>query len=423
MLEFIDTTLAFCVALGFALGIISGLTPGLHLNNFASMLLAISPQLILLGLTPFQMASIILAASISQTFFDAIPAIFLGAPDSETALSVLPGQRLMLEGRGIEAVRLSALGSAGSLAFALRLVYPLSWIISSCYDYRVKYVGVLLLAISLMMIKSERGPWIEGQGSLVHWKYKLIAGMLFLTSGVLGIFAFEHEDLLYSPLDLEPQVLLPLLSGIFGASSLILSLTTKVQIPKQVESKIKMPGPTIAKAVLSGGLGGSLVAWIPGVSPSVASIAARLGSPGTAEEFLVSIAGVNSANALFSLVALYVIDRPRSGAAAAIQQLLTLDQNIMAQMMIMAVIVVLASYLATIAAAQLAARSISSLNYPRLCIIVLVFLLAMTYAFTGIFGLFVFFLSTIVGLIAPVAGIHRIHARGVLMLPLIVMYI
>lgn len=101
MIEFIDMTLAFCVALGFALGIISGLTPGLHLNNFASMLLAISPQLLLLGLTPFQMASIILAASISQTFFDAIPAIFLGAPDSETALSVLPGQRLMLEGGGL----------------------------------------------------------------------------------------------------------------------------------------------------------------------------------------------------------------------------------------------------------------------------------------------------------------------------------
>ena len=423
MLEFIDTTLAFCVALGFALGILSGLTPGLHLNNFASMLLAISPQLILLGLTPFQMASIILAASISQTFFDAIPAIFLGAPDSETALSVLPGQRLMMEGRGIEAVRLSALGSAGSIAFALLLVYPLSWIVSGYYDYLVKYVGVLLLAIALMMIKSERGPWIEGQGSLVHWKYKLIAGMLFLTSGLLGIFAFEHEGLLSSPLNLEPQVLLPLLSGIFGASSLILSLSAKVQIPRQTESRIKVPGPSLIKAVLSGGLGGSLVAWIPGISPSVASIAARLGSPGTAEEFLVSIAGVNSANALFSLVALYVIDRPRSGAAAAIQQLLTLDQSIMAQMMIMAVVVVLASYLATVGTANIAARSISSLNYPRLCIMVLAFLLAMTYAFTGLFGLFIFFLSTIVGLIAPLAGIHRTHAMGVLMLPLIVMYI
>jgi len=423
MLEFIDTTLAFCVILGFVLGIISGLTPGLHLNNFASMLLAISPQLILLGLTPFQMASIILAASISQTFFDAIPAIFLGAPDSETALSVLPGQRLMLEGRGIEAVRLSALGSAGSIAFALLLVYPLSWIISSYYDYLVKYVGVLLLAISLMMIKSERGPWIEGQGSLVHWKYRLIAAMLFLTSGLLGLFAFEHDGLLSSPLNLEPQVLLPLLSGIFGASSLILSLSTKVQIPKQTESRIKMPAPSLIKAVLSGGLGGSLVAWIPGISPSVASIATRLGSPGTAEEFLVSIAGVNSANALFSLVALYVIDRPRSGAAAAIQELMTLDERTMAMMMVIVMMVVLASYLATVGTADIAARTISRLNYTQLCVFVLVFLLVMTYAFTGIFGLFILLLSTIVGLVAPVAGIHRTHAMGVLMLPLIVMYI
>lgn len=423
MIELVDINLAFCITLGFVLGILSGLTPGLHLNNFASMLLAISPQLILLGLTPFQMASIILSASISQTFFDAIPAIFLGAPDSETALSVLPGQRLMLEGRGIEAVRLSALGSAGSIAFALLLVYPLSWIVSGYYEYLTKYVGIFLLAIALMMIKSERGSWIEGQGSLVHWKYKLIAGMLFLTSGLLGIFAFDHEGMISSPLGLEPQVLLPLLSGIFGASALILSLSTKTEIPEQKESRIKMPGSSLARAIFSGSLGGSVVAWIPGVSPSIASIAARLGSPGTAEEFLVSIAGVNSANALFSLVALYVIDRPRSGAAAAIQELLTLDQNTMAMMMIIAMMVVVVSYLATIGTAQLAARTISSLNYPRLCIFVLAFLLAMTYAFTGMFGLFIFFLSTVVGLVAPVAGIHRTHAMGVLMLPLIMRYI
>ena len=141
----IDLILAACIALGFVLGILSGLTPGLHLNNFAAMLLALSPQLLAQGLTPFQMASIILAASISQTFFDAIPAIFLGAPDSETALTVLPGQRLMLEGRGMDAVHLSALGSAGSIIIALFLVVPISfsgtevfgssatvWIISMC---------------------------------------------------------------------------------------------------------------------------------------------------------------------------------------------------------------------------------------------------------------------------------------------------
>jgi len=419
----IDLVLAACIALGFVLGILSGLTPGLHLNNFAAMLLALSPQLLAQGLTPFQMASIILAASITQTFFDAIPAIFLGAPDSETALTVLPGQRLMLEGRGMEAVRLSALGSAGSIVVALFLMVPVSWAVSGYYDYLMKYVGVLLLAISLMMIKSESGPWIEGQGSLVHWKYKSIAALLFLTSGLLGVFAFGHEDMLTSPLGLEPQVLLPLLSGIFGASSLLLSLSTDTEIPAQEESAIKMPAGALARAIFSGSLGGSVVAWIPGVSPSVASIATRLGAPASAEEFLVSIAGVNTTNALFSLVALYVIEKPRSGAAAAIQELMTLDQTALAQMILIVIIVGAASYIATIGTARAAARAFSALNYRMLCTGVLAFLAAMTFAFTGLFGLFIFFLSTVVGLIAPMAGIHKTHAMGVLMVPLIMHYI
>jgi putative membrane protein len=83
-----------------------------------------------------------------------------------------------------------------------------------------------------------------------------------------------------------------------------------------------------------------------------------------------------------------------------------------------AVIVAAASYLACIGAAGLAGRAISRINYRLLCLVVLLFLLAMCYAFTGIFGLFIFFLSTVVGLIAPLAGIHKTHAMGVLMLQL-----
>jgi len=82
-----------------------------------------------------------------------------------------------------------------------------------------------------------------------------------------------------------------------------------------------------------------------------------------------------------------------------------------------------ASYIGSIATARAAARAFSSLNYRALCVSVLAFLMAMTLAFTGLFGLFIFFLSTVVGLIAPVAGIHKTHAMGVLMLPLIVHYL
>lgn len=166
----IDTTLPASIALGLILGAISGLIPGLHLNNFASLLLAASPQLMALGLMPFQISCMILAASISQTFFDSIPAVFLGAPDSETALTVLPGNRLMLEGRGVEAVRLSALGSAGSILISLLLMAPVSWTVYSCYDHLTRYIGIALLAIALSMVRSETGPIIEGQGSWVRYK-------------------------------------------------------------------------------------------------------------------------------------------------------------------------------------------------------------------------------------------------------------
>lgn len=422
-MEIIDLTLVLCMTLGFILGILSGLLPGLHINNFAAIMLAVSPQLMAQGLSPYHMASIILAASISQTFFDVIPAVFVGAPDSDTALAVLPGHSLLLEGRGIEAIRLSALGSSGSIIVALLLVFPISWIFTSYYEYLMKYVGVLLLAIALLMIKTEIGPQIEGQGSLVHWKYKALAALLFLTSGLLGIFAFSHEDMLTSPLGLEPQVLLPLLSGLFGASFLALSLSSDTEMPEQKETELKLPLSSLAKSILSGSLGGSVVAWIPGVSPSVATIATRLGAPSSPEEFLVSIAGVNTANALFSLVALYAIGRPRSGAAAAIEKLMTLDYWILVQMMAMIVIVAAASYLTVIATACYTAQIISRLNYKMLCTTVLLFLSLMTLGFTGPFGLFIFFLSTVVGLIAPIAGIHKTHAMGVLMLPLIIYYL
>ncbi len=419
----IDLIVIPCVFAGIILGAISGLTPGLHVNNFAAMLLATSSVLMSLSLAPYHVASIILAAAISQTFFDAIPAIFVGAPDSETILTVLPGHRMMLEGRGIEAVRLSAIGSAGSVIAALVLVFPLSWIFSNYNDLLMKYVGVLLLAIAAFMIKAESGPIIEGQGSLVHLKYKALAVLVFLTSGLLGQFAFNHESLFVSPLGLEPQPLLPLLSGLFGASFLIISLSSGTSIPPQEDTGIRIPAGSLVKSAFLGGLGGSAISWIPGVSPSIAAMAVRLGASSTGEEFLVSISGVNTANAIFSLVTLYALDRPRSGAAAAIKEMIIMNFDILMEMLIIIIAVGAASYIAAIGSAHVFARVISRLNYRRLCLGVLAGLTAMTLVFTGWFGLLIFLMSTVIGMISPLAGIRKTHAMGVLMLPLILHYI
>jgi len=419
----IDLIVIPCVFAGIILGAISGLTPGLHVNNFAAMLLATSSVLMSFGLTPYHVASIILAAAIAQTFFDAIPAVFVGAPDSDTILTVLPGHRMMLEGRGIEAVRLSAIGSAGSIIAALVLVFPLSWVFSKYNDLLMKYVGVLLLAVAAFMIKAESGPVIEGQGSLVHLKYKALAVLVFLTSGLLGIFAFNHEILFQSPLGMEPEPLLPLLSGLFGASSLIISLSSGTIIPPQEDTRLQIPAGSLARSAFLGSLGGSVISWIPGLSPSIAAMAVRLGAPSTGEEFLVSISGVNTANAIFSLVALYALGRPRSGAAAAIKELTIMNFDLLIGMLVMIILVGVASYIAAIGSARFFAGAISRMNYRRVCLGVLAGLTAMTLAFTGWFGLLVYVISTVVGMISPLAGIRKTHAMGVLMLPLILHYL
>src|SRR3972149_8723234 len=118
--------LIISILLGFLLGIISGLTTGIHVNNFALILLALSPLFMEIGFAPFYIAVIILSNSVTQTFLDIIPSIFLGAPEADTALAVLPGHQLLMDGRGAEAVRLSAIGSAGAVVIALFMALPLA---------------------------------------------------------------------------------------------------------------------------------------------------------------------------------------------------------------------------------------------------------------------------------------------------------
>jgi putative membrane protein len=55
---------------GYLLGIISGLLPGIHNNNFALALVALAPFLAEKGLSPFYIAVIILSNAVAQTFHD-----------------------------------------------------------------------------------------------------------------------------------------------------------------------------------------------------------------------------------------------------------------------------------------------------------------------------------------------------------------
>lgn len=453
------------VLAGYLLGIVSGLLPGVHSNNFALALVAFSPFLAERGVAPLYIAVMILSNAISQTFHDIIPSIFLGAPEADTALAVLPGHRLLLEGAGAEAVRLSALGSAGSVVVSMLFVLPFSLFFGAVYPYIQDNMAWILIIIVFVMLASEKNEDSKGEGmwSLISkYKYKAMALFLFLITGVLGLFAFSRENLLLPVIDFgEASMLLPLLSGLFGASQLIISLLTSSEIPEKSVSKFELSRKRVLRGVFTGSAAGSLVAWLPGLSSAVAALLVGLfvrsdfdrrslkketsePVPGerksslysdfcsshetleSSKEFMVSISGVNTSNAIFGLVALFIIGRTRSGATVAINEILGIESLGLQVIMLFFTAILMTSlfsYFSTVWLGNNAHHMLRKLDYTKLCMGVLLGLAIMSFLFTGLFGLFIFIISIPIGMLPSFMNIRKSHAMGVILLPVILYFL
>src|SRR6266511_1174809 len=106
--------------LGVFTGIVTGLSPGLHVNNVAAFVMATEPAwaAFLTSILPeataasgvgIFLALYLLATAAAHAVFDFIPSVFLGAPSEDTALAALPGHRLLRVGQGAKAVALAVL--------------------------------------------------------------------------------------------------------------------------------------------------------------------------------------------------------------------------------------------------------------------------------------------------------------------------
>ena len=182
---------------GIALGTVSGLVPGLHANNFALLLAAVAPGV---PGPALYVGAAMLAAGVTHTFLDVVPALALGVPDAAMAASALPGHRLVIEGRGREALRLSALGSGLAVAFAVPLAIPMTRVMTTVYPTVRAHLPLVLGGVAVFLVVTERSNASRIGGALA---FLLSAGLGWLT------------------LDIEPSaplaaggMLMPLFAGI-----------------------------------------------------------------------------------------------------------------------------------------------------------------------------------------------------------------
>ena len=379
--------------LGICCGIITGLIPGIHVNLISVFLLSLSP-LLLPYTSVLQLAIIILSMAITHSFLDTIPSIFLGVPEEDTALSILPGHRMVLEGKGLEAVYLTIFGSFFSLLLALSFLPLFFLYIGTIYSFLQPFIGWLLVLISLFMIVREKN---------IVW-----AAFVFALCGVLGLVALDF--------DLE-NVLFPLFSGLFGVSMLLLSLYNKTEIPSQEKESISIdrhPFALIAAVIM-----GWCASFLPGLGPAQAAVIASQFVKLSQKGFLVLVGGLSTTNMVLSLLTFYVLDKARNGAVVAISDLLTLDSRSFLILLAVVLFVGGSACMLALSLAPIFSSLLSLVNYRTLCVFVICLIVVLVLLLTGWLGLLILLLSTAVGIIPAQVGVSRSHMMACLLVPVI----
>jgi len=390
--------------IGIALGTVTGLVPGIHVNTVVIVLLSILPAL-LNEFPAHSIAALIVAMAIVHSYIDYIPSIFLGAPAEDSVLSVLPGHRLLLKGRGYEAVRLTVIGGVGATIFSLAMLVLVFAVLPTLYSRIIPAVPYLLTTvIAYMVLVQNRKRW-------------LYAAIVVMLSGSLGIIILELGVINPS------RALFPALTGLFGISMLYMSQRTMLKIPVQ---HITSTPVKYQKGVVIGSLAGLVSGILPSIGPSQSAtiIQSLFKSGGDEKEFLVAMGGVNTANSLYAFLALYLIGRSRSGASIAVAEILSpLSQSDMLAIIGVTLFTTFFAAALTLKLAKTAAAHVPKINYKKFAAATITFLIVLTILFTGPKGLLILVTASAIGIFVQAAGVNRSTCMTILMIPTILYFL
>lgn len=399
---FVETFLF--IFLGVCIGIFAGLCPGIHINTTIPLLLSLAVFI----QDPINVAVLIISVSVTEMFVDQIPAIFIGAPDADTALCVLPGHRLLFEGRGYEAIKLTVAGGLSALLLSLVFIAFAARGFSLLYEISRPYIHFVIIGVVAFMILSERSPRKIAYATLI----------IFL-SGLLGVLTLN------SSIVRQQNVLFPVLTGLFGLSGMIISFSERASVPEQgKDSGLKISKKEMLKAIVLASFAGIMVGFLPAVGISEAAVMTQyLGGSTSARGFLMTTAGINVANDAFSLISLYLVGNPRSGASVAIQKVVG-EPTLFETIFLIGIIVFTSGIAAalTLFLGKRIPKFLVKINYRLLTSVVIVFIVSLVFIITGFYGLLILLVSTSIGLLCAFLEIRRSHCMGVLLIQTILFF-
>lgn len=394
-------SILIAIIVGVMFGCVSGLIPGIHVNLISVILLE-SSMFLFNFFSPLSVCIIIISTAITHSFLDSIPSIFLGAPDSDQILSVLPGHRLLNNGQGHYAVVLTLIGSYGALLISIIFVPIIIKILPIMYVLIKDFIAQILVVIILFIILKDGNRF-----------YNFI---FFLLSGFLGIICFNLPN--------QTNILFPLLSGLFGVSLLIPSLFEKnSSFPKQKNSfRFNVKIIKLELQLFLSFFVGFIASFLPGFGSSQAAILATIPQKNpTPEEFLILTGGINTVNFTLSLVTFYLLSKARNGAVVSISKLFNeWSLEVFILFFIIALIVGSLALFIGINLSKTFALYFSKLPYKKVLLSVILFIFLMSFILSGIQGIIILLTSISIGIVSSRFNTAKSFLLGCLILPVII---
>ena len=403
--------------IGIMIGTTTGMIPGIHVNTAGAIIFA-SSTFLLTFLSPEFLCVLMVSMSIAHALIEFVPSMLLGVPQEGTATSILPGHRMVLQGRSKEVIRIVSVGGFGAILVTIAMLPIFAIALPILHDVSKPFTWIILLVASIYLTYSLTSNFRDFLWSL----------LLFILSGVLGWIIFQ------TPIS-SGITLMCTFSGLFGISTILFSLNDSSTIPHQNPFYELNLDYSKYKSIFAGGITGAILGFLPGFGPAQGTVIAQAVSGANDNEdddtvnFLLATSGLNISDCLFSLIAIYIIGNPRSGIAVYMSYLIfEMNLNHLAIFIFASLISVSVSLVLSLKLGDSFSRLMGGVDYKKLSIGVILLQILILYIFIFYYKAPIFYMtlalitSTAMGMLPHYIGVGKSHLMGVLIIPAIVIY-
>ncbi|MFH1520131.1 MAG: tripartite tricarboxylate transporter permease [Candidatus Micrarchaeota archaeon] len=371
---------------GWILGIVSGIFPGLHSNTIISILDS-------MNIEPQQLALMIIALYPTHLIISIIPSIFFGIPEEGTVLLVLPGHRMVLQGNGIGALKIVLASSIVAALIAVSIFFISGDIYKLTYGILKQYFPHIVALFSIILILKSKRPYF--------------ALPIFICAGMLGYSALRSD---------MPDPFLPLFSGMFAAAAIL--TYRKCPVPKQTDSEIK---PNFLKYTAIGVAAGMFADLLPGISsPSQVATFMSILVPLNTLGYMAAVSAIGMSEAIFSLSTAASIGKARIGATVWLSKLVDINSEIVPLLILFLISISMSASLVFLLRKKIA--KLAELDFSKANIILLVYLVVISFLIDSWLGLAVFLIGAGLGWITIKMGVERTMLMGAVIVPVLLIY-